>query len=253
MKTKAPMFARILIAGLVLCAAGAACKGDECFKEIWLYRDGYAGVHPVSGSGQGAEYVYKFYYDFRALKRIEHLRNGVPHANPEGWARAEIDERAGGLSIKYFDARGKPARVRGGFPRRSGYHEMIIEVPSGSEGKIKYIKYMDKDGLPTKDGWTGVHITLVRFNERGDVVEKTHRKRDGSPMLSSIGGHHKEVFKYDQHGRLVEKSFFGREMYFDAKGRSVVGKGGYHKISYKHSPAYFETERRFYGADGKPK
>jgi len=193
-------------------------------------------------------------YDGRGHLRFE--ENRTPAAAPggeekpvvrNGYARREYGYDGDGncTRLANFDAERKPLRIRGLGCEALGPHY-------DKYGRVTEVDFFDAAGNPAPPFRDPLRFRLrgdevkvkLRYNDRGQVVEKTAVGPDGAPALDAWGAA-RTTYEYNDDGRLTEEALFDR----DGKPTRGTIRFAKRKLEYRAGHLVGVT---YYDTDGRP-
>ncbi|MEO7331835.1 MAG: serine/threonine-protein kinase, partial [Minicystis sp.] len=190
--------------------------------------------HTVTGRFL-AKYVYA--YKGKVLQVLREDRNDLPQPEVGDVAmfRFELDERGFERKVLYFNDRGSPRQSVGVY----GFEQAV-----NAQGQATALTFLDADGAPLVRT-DGVARATIRWDERGDEIERAFFDTSGKPALNSFGVAMIRQ-KRDASGNLIERAFF------DTSGKPASQRDGYAVWRARYDPHGCQIARSFHGPDDRP-
>ncbi len=250
--------------------AGWKSEFDEAGRETRRTFHGVSGEPVLAKDGfHGWEYRY----DARgnAIRYTYLGLDGKPAFTTgqiAGW-EAGFDPRGREISRRYFGPDGEPVLYADGnhgyvtsYDER-GYEAETTYTDLGgkpfmlSDGYATFRLEHDSQGRETKKAFfdaagkaatltDGRHGIFSKYDERGNVIELTTINPAGKPVDTSTGGYATERRKYDLHGNVSERRFFG------ADGKPASNADGVTVIRKAYTVQGWLTEESYFGVDDQP-
>jgi YD repeat-containing protein len=144
----------------------------------------------------------------------------------------EFDERGNQIREAYFGVDGRPVRNR-----KDGYFSATVRYDSA--GRITEVASFDAAGQPM-NGSTGYQRRTFVYSDAGIKSEETGYRFDGKMSYAS------EHLRFDGRGNEIEKTFF------DSLGMPSLHDDGYHKITTRYDERGRKCEIAYFDTRGNP-